>query len=105
MLFEISHAEMVASIGEDAVFVAPLGSLGGIPEDLPAAQFLHSTGIPTGVFRPQRCTGSGRFPLVGDKVDLARHENAPAGCASWPVFGWLQVAHLALDPETESVHG
>ncbi|MDO3705735.1 SUKH-4 family immunity protein [Micromonospora sp. C28SCA-DRY-2] len=105
MLFEISHGEMVASLGEDAVFVAPPGSLGDVPEDLSAARFLYSTGIPAGVFQPQRCTEAGRFPLVGDKVDLAHHENAPAGCASWPVFGWLQVAHLALDPATGSVHG
>lgn len=104
MLFELSREEMVSSLGEGAVFVAPAGSLGDVPDDSPSAQVLLSVGIPTGVFQPQKRMESGRFPLVDDKIDLAGYE-APPGCETWVVFGWIPQTHLALDPRTGRVHG
>jgi hypothetical protein len=47
---------------------------------------------------------SGRFPLVDERLELAEYE-APPGCASWPVFGWIPQTHLALDPATGKVYG
>ncbi|MFI9254782.1 SUKH-4 family immunity protein [Streptomyces sp. NPDC053069] len=104
MLFELSREEMVSSLGEDAIFVAPPGSLGNTPHSSPAAEILLSVGIPTGVFQPQARMDSGRFPLVDEKIDLDGYE-APSGCEAWVVFGWIPLTHLALDPQTGKVHG
>jgi hypothetical protein len=104
MLFELSREEMVSSLGEEAISVAPSGSLGDMPEDSPAARVLLSVGIPMGAFQFQKRTDSGRFPLVDDKIDFAEYE-APPGCEAWVVFGWIPQTHLALDPKTGKVHG
>lgn len=104
MLFELSREEMVASRGEEAIFVAPPGSLRDTPEDSPAAQVLLSVGIPTGAFQPRKRMDSGQFPLVDEKIDLVEYE-APPGCEAWVVFGWIPQTHLALDPKTGKVHG
>ncbi|MYQ46649.1 hypothetical protein GTW40_16565 [Streptomyces sp. SID4985] len=105
MLFEVSREAMVSSLGEENVFLAPSGSLGSKQPESHAARILLTTGIPTGVFQPQKRMPSGRFPLVNEKIDLTHHENVPADCGSWPVFGWLPQTHLAFDPETGVVHG
>ncbi|WP_345671872.1 SUKH-4 family immunity protein [Streptomyces similanensis] len=82
----------------------PSGSLGGVPEDSPAARALLSTGVPTGVFQPQKRMESGRFPLVADRIDLTEYDGPP-GCEAWVVFGWIPQTHLALDLRTGRVHG
>lgn len=105
MLFELSREEMVASLGREAVFVAPSGALGDEPERTPAARVLLSVGIPTGVFRPEELTDAGRFPLVDDRLDLSVYEAARPGCGAWVVFGRLPRTYLALDPRTGRVHG
>lgn len=104
LLFELSRQEMIASLGEEAIFVAPSDSLGDLPEDSPGSQVLHLVGIPTGVFRPQRKMDNGNFPVVDERIDLAEYE-APSGCEAWVMFGWIPQTHLALDPKTGKVHG
>lgn len=105
MLFELSREEMVASLGGEAVFVAPSGSLGRAADDTPGVRVLLSVGIPTGVFRPEELTGAGRFPSVGDRLGLPARQAGPPGCGEWPVFGRLPLTYLALDPRTGRVHG
>ncbi|GAA5077303.1 hypothetical protein GCM10023336_67950 [Streptomyces similanensis] len=75
-----------------------------MPEDSPAARALLSTGVPTGVFQPQKRMESGRFPLVADRIDLTEYDGPP-GCEAWVVFGWIPQTHLALDLRTGRVHG
>lgn len=104
MLFALSREELVAALGEEAVFVAPSGSLGPAAENSPAGRLLTSVGIPTGVFQPQKRNDSGRFPLVDERIELSAYE-APPGCGTWIVFGWIPQTHLALDPETGKIHG
>ncbi|WP_433129142.1 SUKH-4 family immunity protein [Micromonospora sp. CA-240977] len=104
MLFELSREEMVSSLGEEAIFLAPPGSLRHMPEDSAAAQALLSVGVPAGVFQPQKRMDSGQLPTVDDKTGLAEYQ-APPGCEAWLVFGWIPQTHLALDPETGKVHG
>ncbi|WEH38844.1 SUKH-4 family immunity protein [Streptomyces sp. NBC_01218] len=104
MLFALSREELVASLGEEAVFVAPSGSLEPAAENSPAGRLLTSVGIPTGVFQPQKRMESGRFPLVDERIELTGYE-APPGCGAWVVFGWIPQTHLALDPGTGKVHG
>jgi hypothetical protein len=104
VLFELTREEMTASLGDQAVFVAPPGSLGNLQDNSSAAQMLLSVGIPTGVFQPQKRMDSGQFPFVRDKIELSEYE-APPGCEDWVVFGWIPQTHLALDPKTGKVHG
>ncbi|MFF7363583.1 SUKH-4 family immunity protein [Streptomyces sp. NPDC008125] len=93
MLFALSREELVASLGEEAVFVAPSGSLGPAAGSSPAARLLTSVGIPTGVFQPQKRNDSGRFPLVAERIEPGTYE-APPGCGGWMVFGCVGAALL-----------
>ncbi|MGW0854947.1 SUKH-4 family immunity protein [Streptomyces sp. NPDC002690] len=104
MLFALSREELIMSLGVEAVFMAPSGFWGSVAEHSPAGRILTSVGIPTGVFQPQKPDKPGRFPLVGERFELAEYE-APPGCGTGVVFGWIPQTHLALDPDTGKIHG
>ncbi|MET8248643.1 SUKH-4 family immunity protein [Streptomyces sp. NPDC005202] len=102
MLFDISRDDMVSALGRDALFVAPPAASRGLPEESEAHRLLVTTGIPTGIFRPQIPLNTGQFPLGRDKGGLSDHE-APQVSEDWVVFDWIPLTHLTLN--LGSVHG